>query len=545
MRRVFLLTAGLAVALACAGAASPAITFVFKGKGWGHGIGVSQYGVKGFADNGMGHEAILQHYYPGTTIGPAGVSRVRVLLADGVGSLTISSPAAFKVTDVKNGKTRTFNLKAGAHTLKTDMKIVTASGATRTLASPATFKPGGNPLRLGGKPYRGRLAVRVQGGLLSAVNDIGVQAYLRGVVPWEMPASWHEEALKVQAVIARTYGLVSRKPGGWFDLYADTRSQVYGGVQAEHPRTDAAVKATAGKVVKWNGSFAWTFYHSTSGGKTAAKHHEWGAPSFPYLVSVPDPHSSISPHHRWGPRDAEVDCVGTKPDCVWTGKQIRQKLNVPAGLRDLTVERNGSSRVATVTAKGAGGATTSFSGATARASLGLRSTWFTIGVLRIKRAPATIDAGERAQLRILVRNVGNAKLQRKRGAGPWEVQRTGVSGTLTLNVKPQVTTRWRLVSPSGRTAAVTVSVRPRLDFAAGQEAGSLLGFADPALEGAEVTVQRETADGGWEDVGAGAVTGDGTWRAYFDLTPGVYRARTEDGPAGAASASSTVTVVWG
>ncbi|HSK15375.1 MAG TPA: SpoIID/LytB domain-containing protein [Gaiellaceae bacterium] len=543
MRRVFSLTVGLVVALACAGAASPAITFVFKGNGWGHGIGLAQYGAKGLADAGKDYDEILQHYYRGTTLGAAGVSRVRVLLAEGQSSLAISSPVGFTVT--AGGKT--YNLLAGTHTLKTDMKIVSANGATRTLTGTATFKPGGSPLRLNGKAYRGRIDVRKAGGRLSARNDIGVQQYLRGVVAWEMPSSWHMEALKAQAVIARTYGLVSRKPSGWFDLYPDTRSQVYGGVAAEHPRTDQAVSATAGEVVTSDGSFAWTFYHSTSGGKTAAKHHEWGQPSFSYLTSVPDPYSKLSPHHRWGPTDAEVDCVGSKPDCVWTGKQIKQKLgsNVPAGVRDMTVSRNGSSRVSSVSIVGSGGAQNTVSGATMRSLLGLRSTWFTVGVLRINPAKRTIDAGERTQLTILVRSVGNVTLQRKRGSGPWEVQRTGVSGTLTLSVKPPVTTRWRLSSPSGKTAAVKVNVRPQLRFAAAQRAGSLLGVTDPGLEGTAVAIQRETPSGAWELVGTASVQADGTWRAHFELTPGVYRARSVAGPAAAAGVSPTVTVVQG
>src|ERR671931_1523044 len=114
-----------------------------------------------------------------------------------------------------------------------------------------------------------------------------------------MPNSWHPEALKAQAVVARSYALAVRKSGA-FDLYPDTRSQVYLGLDHERPSTNAAVDATAGKVVLYEGQVAKTFFFSTSGGRTASAEDVWGEP-VPFLVSVPDPYDSISPYHDWGP----------------------------------------------------------------------------------------------------------------------------------------------------------------------------------------------------------------------------------------------------
>ena len=86
-----------------------------------------------------------------------------------------------------------------------------------------------------------------------AVNVLPLDRYLRGVVPWEVPKGWHEATYEAQAVAARSYTLATLKPGEDFDLYSDTRSQMYGGIRAERPQTNLAVGATAGQVLRWGG----------------------------------------------------------------------------------------------------------------------------------------------------------------------------------------------------------------------------------------------------------------------------------------------------
>ena len=90
------------------------------------------------------------------------------------------------------------------------------------------------------------------------VDAVGLDDYVRGVIAAEMPSSWSPEALKTQAVAARTYAITTNVGGGFYDLYPDTRSQMYRGVSAETPATDAAVAATAGQVVTYNGTPAVT-----------------------------------------------------------------------------------------------------------------------------------------------------------------------------------------------------------------------------------------------------------------------------------------------
>jgi stage II sporulation protein D len=445
MRLLVLLTVLAALAAAPAAHAAPAVFFV-DGRGWGHGIGMPQYGANGYAlEEGRKHPWILAHYYQGTTLGDAPVATVRVLLASNRPKITISSAGPFTATDAKN---RTFAFPAQPLVLGPGLKI-TVNGRERTLASPVTFKPGTRNLRYG-KAYRGQLIVRSANGRMSLVNRVGLEKYLYGVVPDEMPPSWHPEALKAQAVAARSYAIVSRKTGQIFDLYPDTRSQVYNGVSAEDARATAAIDATAGKVVMYDGAVAWTFFHSTSGGKTAAIQHVWsgGAPQ-PYLVSVPDPYDKLSPYHRWGPFRYGAAAL-----------KAALASYAPAGaLVDARVTRNGSSRVASVTLQGSGG-TSSVAGTGVQARLGLRSSWFSIGVLRLWGKGAT-SAGSPVTLNGLARGFPKVRLERRIGSGQWQLVReiTPKDGRLTVTVRPRRTTAFRLVTGRGASPAHLVGVR--------------------------------------------------------------------------------------
>ena len=203
-----------------------------------------------------------------------------------------------------------------------------------------------------------------------------------------MPEDWHPEALRAQAVVARSYALATLKPGTLFDLYADTRSQVYGGVRAEEPTTNRAIGSTAGKVLFWNGRVATTFYHSTSGGRTVSIAEAWPrATPVPYLVSVADPHDTLSKHHRWGPFRL-------------TPAEVAQELG-SGGVRDLLVDRGPSGRVVDVRLK-VGSGVRQIEPQDFRRALDLRSTWFNVRVLNLDpplRPRAREQAGEAARVR--------------------------------------------------------------------------------------------------------------------------------------------------
>src|SRR5207244_1908368 len=148
---------------------------------------------------------------------------------------------------------------------------------------------------------------------------------------------WNGEALRAQAIVARSYALATRQASAPFDVFADTRSQVYGGLDAEHPETTAAVAATKGTVVLYRGKVATTYFYSTSGGRTAAIQDEWqGSKPLPYLVPVADPYDTISPYHSWGP-------------VSFTGAKLTTLLKAPGTVVDLTPTQNASGRVGSVT----------------------------------------------------------------------------------------------------------------------------------------------------------------------------------------------------
>jgi stage II sporulation protein D len=457
IRRLVVLATVLAGALVLAAPAQPSLTFAIKGRGWGHGIGMSQYGAQGFAtkDN-RDYRWILSHYYPGTTLDARPSTMMKVLVSPGRSAVRIGSITQFTPVGAKDVAAGTWRATA---TASGKLKLV-MGGSTRMFASQKTFAPGGGFLEVNGAPYRGTVVLRVSGSRVFALNRLSIDNYVRGVIAREMPSSWAQPALRAQAVAARSYALAGGGkcsfPGTGAVFCPDTRDQVYGGVGAETPSTNAAVAGTAGEVLVSNGSVASTFFFSTSGGKTASVSDEWGSSqsAFPYLRSVSDPFDSISPHHRWGPTDAEDDCPNGGRDCVWRGSAMRRALGLGA-LGDLTTSRNSSSRVAEVHVSPG---TVDFTGADFRSRLGLRSTWFTIGVLRLTGG-TTVGKGQKVTLAALVRNVGSATLQRKRaGESAWTNVRS-VNGSANVAVRPQVTTFFRLSSPSAATAAVRVRVR--------------------------------------------------------------------------------------
>ena len=171
---------------------------------------------------------------------------------------------------------------------------------------------------LGKACYPGSILFRNTNGKLDAINSVDVEDYLRGVVPYEIGKldSSRIEALKAQAVAARTYAYKhfnSREAMG-FDVFADTKDQVYKGLESATALTDAAVKATAGVVMTYGGEFIIAYYHSTCGGITETL-ATWNRADLPYLKSVPDrrpngkPWCDESSYTKWERRFADKEIV--------------------------------------------------------------------------------------------------------------------------------------------------------------------------------------------------------------------------------------------
>jgi stage II sporulation protein D len=519
MRRPLALLLTLLLVAAAAGAAharrlapaGPNATFVVTGHGWGHGVGMSQYGAYGFAQHGFTYQKIVAHYFPGTQLGPAPVSKVRVLLASGQAKVKLVSADDFNVRDATGA---VHGVAAGTYTVTPALKLkVDGADKAKPLPGPLLFQPGASPLTLG-RRYRGAIQVDVDVGKLRAINVVGLEQYLYGVVPSEMPFSWAPEALKAQAVVARSYALATRRSGA-FDVYPDTRSQMYLGVDHEKPSTNAAVDATAGKVVLYNGQVAKTYFYSTSGGRTASSADVWGA-TVPYLVSVPDPYDTISPYHSWGP-------------FAFGGGKLGKLLHAGGVVRDVHMTLNSSGRVMTLTAMTDNGQR-SFNATALRKLLGLRSTWFSVGVMSLSGPGTAVTYGSATRLAGVVRGLGGVTLeQRRRGAWqPVGAVTASADGSLAVAVKPTVTTEYRLATGRIDGAAARVAVAPLVRLAVPRTQQELRGTVRPAVAGALVTVQRLQGSA-WTTVARTSVDTGGAFAAQLQLTAGTYRARVAAG----------------
>ena len=360
LRTALLAVAALLAVVAPAHAADPQLTI--RGAGFGHGVGMSQYGALGFAQQGSSYRSILAHYYSSTSIGRLEQPRtVRVLVQSTRGAASFSGATRAGGRRLRPERTYSARARGG------DAVDLLSPSGRRLLTVPAPLTATSRaPVVLKGKgAYRGAVEFRPAGAGVNVINAVGLDSYLQGVVPVESPSSWPIEALKAQAVAARTYALTTSKGGAGFEHYADTRSQVYGGVGVEKAPTNEAVRQTRGEVVTYEGRPVVTYFFSTSGGRTeSVENTSLGNRPLPWLKSVSDPYDKVSPRHRWGP-------------ITMTLVQADRKLGdlVPGFLRGIEVVKRGvSPRVVAADVVGSRGRTR-VTGAQLRARLGLLDTW--------------------------------------------------------------------------------------------------------------------------------------------------------------------------
>lgn len=150
--------------------------------------------------------------------------------------------------------------------------------------------------------YRGVARILLTGESLLLINVLNMEEYLYGVLPGEIPAGWDEDALKAQAVAARTYAMyeidTSRELDEYFDLYADTRSQVYKGKDSEHPFTTSAVDTTFGEVIYYGEDIIKSYFHACTGGSTESALSVFGEDR-PYCIAVPSPYGLDNEDYQW------------------------------------------------------------------------------------------------------------------------------------------------------------------------------------------------------------------------------------------------------
>jgi stage II sporulation protein D len=359
-RALTLAACTVAAALIAAAPAQAKVSWKIKGAGFGHGVGMSQYGAYGYAKHGVGYAAILGHYYTGTAVTATATKTVRVLLRPNLSTVSFSGASAAcgaTLEESKSYNATRFGSQVVLHNGGADVNCGAVMSATS----------GDGVVNVKGKGlYRGALEARAASGFgLNEINAVPLEDYVRGVVSRESPPSWPIEALKAQAVAARTFALSGGVKGNGFELYDDTRSQVYGGTAAETARTNAAVAATNLQVVTYAGKPIVAYFSSTSGGMTENVENSFvGSKPVPYLKGVPDPYDNESPYHRWKLVLSQSRMQSALSRYLKGGKFRKIKVN----------SRGVSPRIVYATIISSAGKTR-VTGMTLKAALGLRDTW--------------------------------------------------------------------------------------------------------------------------------------------------------------------------
>lgn len=376
-----------AVLTALPAQADPAVSaksgsFTIRGAGWGHGWGMSQYGAYGAARKGLSWKQILAFYYRGTQLSTLPSStKIKVwITSDNDNSLRVLPASGLTVRDAAGhryavptgakytswrisrsgaGYRLSYRTSSGSYVTKsTGLTTGTWSFATRSKIVKVVL-PGGSV-----RTYRGTVALIKNRSGGRTINNVLLEDYVKGVVPAEMPTSWAADALRAQAVAARSYAVRLRDFSNYysgFDICDTTACQVYGGAGRETRDGNAAVNATAGKIVSYRGNAALTQFASSNGGHGAQG-------DYPYLQAHPDPYDGVIKSQAWT-RTISARSISRAWPSVGTVKQLRITSRDGAGAwggRVKTIKIIGTARTATV------------SGTTFQHVFGMRSSLYTI-----------------------------------------------------------------------------------------------------------------------------------------------------------------------
>ncbi len=236
----------------------------------------------------------------------SGKGPIRVLLQSDAEKLTLAAPSGADFQGFKSrGSVTRERFSAGAIQVELKRGEFRVSGpgghafSGKAMGLRFIARDSALPLQVEGKAYRGNVEFYPDDGGMQCVNVLSIEDYLRGVVPLEMGHRGDEslEALKAQAVTARTYALkfLLARDSASFDIRGSIQDQVYGGVGAEYPLSDRAIRETRGRVLLYTDTLALCYYHSTCGGMSAGRNEVWGGPVVPYLVTRPDRDPSGKP----------------------------------------------------------------------------------------------------------------------------------------------------------------------------------------------------------------------------------------------------------
>ncbi|RIQ28195.1 SpoIID/LytB domain-containing protein [Jiangella rhizosphaerae] len=365
-----------------------------EGRGFGHGRGMSQWGAYGAAVSGLSYERILAHYYRGAELVTRDDIQLRVRITADTDGETWVVASAGMTASAGGGAAQALPSSLGGRPV-TAWRVLAgrsglvlqgyarewhpvALGGAAAHSGPVRFASPSGVVRLMLGPthreYRGAVEAVAVGSAVGTRVVASLESYLRSVVPAEMPASWPAAAVRAQAVAARSYARWQRteEPGDWYDTCDSTRCQVFDGVadytaagellrRHEHPASDAAVAATAGRLLIHDGIPVFAQFGSANGGWTVRG-------SRPYLRAFEDPYDGVvsgSPH-TWRatvPVDriaAAYPGVGRPASITVTG---RDGLGAWGG------------RVTSLVIRGSAGSV-EVTGEQFRIALGLRSAWW-------------------------------------------------------------------------------------------------------------------------------------------------------------------------
>lgn len=332
------------------------------GKGWGHGVGLSQWGAQGWAQGAAGvrltGEQIVAKYFPGARLSTQPITQpFRVLLSapstgcvgntianvarmDSAGGMRLVNNADQTIVYAETGPNQPLRFwnDGGTLVVRNEWSRETVFAAADTLM--LLPKQAWDPIYIDekGLGYRGTVRIGMrEGGNLQVVNFVSSDDYMRGALPGEMPSHWEFEALRAQAIAARTYAAwrqSTARERTW-DVRDDTADQCYGGHGFEAARTSAAVEATASLILTYDGKPIRALYSSASGGVSEnvgcvldaeRVGSTWGCvQGWPYLQVTEDPAEA-----------AAYDKRGGMPHGLWSawfsGEAIRKEIIVDYGV---------------------------------------------------------------------------------------------------------------------------------------------------------------------------------------------------------------------
>ena len=354
-------------------------SFYITGAGFGHGWGMSQYGAYGAARKGLTWKQILAFYYPKTVrsaLPRTGTIRVWVT-ADSDGTLGFKPASGAKISDGSKSYTlptgsayATWRISRSGAGYKLSHKSSGGSWKTRSTGlGTGTWKvtSSSGSLRLvlpsgSTRGYRGALSLIKRGSSGRTVNTVSMENYVRAVVPSEMPTSWHPDAVRAQAVAARTYGafLRARSGSSGYDICDTTSCQVYRGSDNETSNGDAAVAATAHLIMSFNGKPAFTQFTSSNGGQITTG-------DYSYQIAQKDPYDGLIKSQTWS-KTISASRLGS---AFGVGRAKRVQITKRDGYgrwggRVTTIKITGSKRSVTV------------SGTTFKGKFGMRGNYFTV-----------------------------------------------------------------------------------------------------------------------------------------------------------------------